>query len=174
MSDADITSYFELQALRLKLQDAVATDITTKGTFVDSRHILVATEEEANDVISALNAGGSFSDLAKAVSTDTGSGANGGELGWSPVTNYVKEFQDAVKTGEIGAILGPIKSQFGYHVIQVRAREERELTQDQIDNAKSSAFTNWLKDYKESKKAVTTTNSIWANYVPTDPQTIFG
>jgi len=174
MSDADINNYFELQALRVKLQDAVATDITTKGQFVDSRHILVATEEEANDVIAALNAGESFADLAKSVSTDTGSGANGGELGWSPVTNYVKEFQDAVKTADIGAIVGPIKSQFGYHIIQVRAREERELTKDQIDQAKSGAFSNWLKDYKESKKSVTPTNSIWANYVPTDPSTIFG
>jgi len=174
MNDGDINAYFELQAIRAKLQDAVATDITTTGQFVDARHILVATEEEANDVISALNAGESFSDLAKAVSTDTGSGANGGELGWSPVTNYVKEFQDAVKTADIGTIVGPIKSQFGYHIIQVRAREDRELTKDQIDNAKSGAFSNWLKDYKEQKKSVTTTNSIWANYVPTDPQTIFG
>ncbi len=174
MSDADINRYFELQALRTKLQDAVSTDITTKGEFADARHILVATEEEANDVISALNAGESFADLAKAVSTDTGSGTNGGELGWSPVTTYVKEFQDAVKTAEIGAIVGPIKTQFGYHIIQVRAREERELNKDQIDNAKAGAFSNWLKDYKEAKKSVTTTNSIWANYVPTDPQTIFG
>jgi parvulin-like peptidyl-prolyl isomerase len=174
MSDADINSYFELQALREALQNAVTTDITTKGPFVDARHILVATEEEAQDVINSLNAGESFADLAKAVSTDTGSGANGGELGWNPVTIYVKEFQEAVKTAEIGAIVGPIKTQFGYHVIQVRAREERDLTQDQINQAKSSAFTSWLNDYKASKKDKTTTNSVWANYVPTDPQTIFG
>ena len=72
-------------------------------------------------------------------------------------------------------IVGPIKSQFGYHVIQVRAREDRELTQEQIDSAKSGAFSNWLKDYKESEEVgKTTTNSIWANFVPTDPATIFG
>ncbi len=140
MSDADINSYFEFQALRIKLQDAVSTDITTTGEFADVRHILVATEEEANDVINALNSGESFANLAKSVSTDTGSGANGGELGWAPVTNYVKEFQDAVKAAEIGANVGPIKTQFGYHIIQVRAREDRELTQSQIDNAKSGAF----------------------------------
>jgi hypothetical protein len=174
MSDADINGYFELQALRVKLQDAVVTDVTDKGEFADVRHILVATEEEANDVISALNAGESFANLAKSVSTDTGSGASGGELGWAPVTNYVKEFQDAVKAAKIGDIVGPIKSQFGYHVIQVRAREDRDLTQDQIDSAKSGEFATWLKDYKDSKKDKTTTNSIWANYVPTDPQTIFG
>ena len=174
MSDADINSYFELQALREKLQDAISTDITTKGTFVDARHILVATEEEANDVINALNSGESFAELAKSVSTDTSSGANGGELGWQPATTYVKEFQDAVKAAKIGDIVGPIKTQFGYHIIQVRGREDRDLTQAQIDSAKSGAFSNWLKDYKESKKDKTTTNSIWANFVPSDPTTIFG
>ncbi len=174
MRDADLNSYFEFQAMRIKLQDAVSTDITSTGPFADVRHILVATEEEANDVINALHAGESFADLAKSVSTDTSSGANGGELGWGPISQYVKEFQDAVKTAEIGAIIGPVKSQFGYHIIQVRAREDRELSKDQLDNAKSSAFSNWLKDYKESKKDKTQTNSIWANYVPTDPQTIFG
>ncbi|MCC6893569.1 MAG: peptidylprolyl isomerase [Anaerolineae bacterium] len=174
MSDADINSYFELQALRIALQDAIAADVTTTGPFVDARHILVATEEEAQDVINAINAGESFADLAKSVSTDTGSGASGGELGWSPATNYVKEFQEAVKTAEIDAIVGPVKTQFGYHIIQVRAREDRELTQDQIDNAKAGAFSTWLEEYKESKQGVTTTNSIWANYVPTTPQTIFG
>lgn len=174
MSDADINSYFELQALRIALQDSIASDITTTGPFVDARHILVATEEEAQDVITAINAGESFADLAKAVSTDTGSGANGGELGWSPATNYVKEFQEAVKTAEIDAIVGPVKTQFGYHIIQVRAREDRELTQDQIDNAKAGAFSTWLEEYKTSKQAVTQTNSIWANFVPTTPQTIFG
>jgi hypothetical protein len=174
MSDADIKSYFELQALRVKLQDAIATDVGTTGTFVDARHILVATEEEANDIINALNSGESFAELAKSVSTDTGSGANGGELDWQPVTTYVKEFQDAVKAAKIGDIVGPIKSQFGYHIIQVRAREDRPLTQAQIDTAKSGEFSNWLKDYKESKKDQTTTNSVWANFVPSDPQTIFG
>ncbi len=174
MSDADINSYFELQALRTALQDAIASDVTTTGQFVDSRHILVATEEEAQDVINALNAGESFANLAKAVSTDTGSGAKGGELGWAPVTNYVKEFQDAVTTAEIDAIVGPIKSQFGYHIIQVRAREDRELTTDQVDNAKAGAFSNWLKEYKESKKDQIQTTSVWANFVPKTPETLFG
>lgn len=174
MSDADINGYFELQAIREALRDAVATDVTTTGVFVNARHILVATEEEAQDIITAINDGESFADLAKAISTDTGSGSNGGELGWAPASNYVKEFQDAVKTADIDAIVGPIKSQFGYHVIQVRAREDRELTQDEINNAKAGAFSNWLDEYKTAKQPVTQTNAIWANYVPTTPQTLFG
>lgn len=174
MSDGDINAYFEMQALRVALTDNVGAEVTKTGAFVNARHILVATEEEAQDVLVALNAGETFSDLARAISTDTGSGANGGELGWGPASQYVKEFQEAVKTGEIGAILGPVKTEFGYHIIQVRAREDREMSDSELEQAKSSTFATWFDDYKESKKDVTQTNSIWASYVPTEPITVFG
>lgn len=174
MSDNDINAYFESLALRQALRDSVATDITSTGPFVDARHILVATEEEANDIIDALKNGESFADLAKAVSTDTGSGAKGGELGWSPVSQYVKPFADAVLSAEIGAVVGPVKSEFGYHVIQVRAREDRDLTTDQADTAKENVFKTWLDNLKTEKADQTKTFDIWINHVPTDPASPFG
>ncbi|MEZ4667494.1 MAG: peptidylprolyl isomerase [Anaerolineae bacterium] len=174
MSDGDINAYFELRALQDALTSNVAADITKTGMFVNVRHILVATEEEAQDILSAIENGESFSDLAKSISTDTGSGANGGELGWAPVTQYVKEFQEAARTAEIGAIVGPVKTEFGYHIIQVRAREDRELSDSELEQAKSGAFSTWFDEYKASKTDKTQTNSVWANYVPTDPVTVFG
>jgi hypothetical protein len=173
VGDADVRAYFEIQVLREKVRDAIAKDITEKGLFVNARHILVANEEDAQDILAALNAGESFSDLAKSVSTDTSSGARGGELGWSPITQYVKEFSDAVKDAEIGAIIGPIKTQFGYHIIQVRAREERNMDENQLNSAKASAFDTWLKDYKDTHKDQIQTFSTWANYIPTTPLSIF-
>lgn len=174
MSDADINAYFETIALRKALRDAVTPEITDKGLFADVRHILVETEEEAQDVIAALNAGESFADLARAVSKDTGSGANGGELDWAPVTQYVKPFQDAVINAEIGEIAGPVESEFGFHIIQVRAREERDLSEDQIENAKESAFATWLEDLKTSKQDQIKIEQTWVNYVPNDPPSPFG
>ncbi|MEO8609778.1 MAG: peptidylprolyl isomerase [Chloroflexota bacterium] len=174
MSDGEINTYFESLALRKALRDSIATDVTTTGTFVDARHILVATEDEAKDIVDALNGGESFADLAKAVSTDTGSGAKGGELGWTPVSQFVKPFADAASTAEIGAVVGPVKSEFGYHVIQVRAREDRDLSKDQIETAKENEFKSWLDDLKTSKADQTKTFDIWVNYVPTDPASPFG
>jgi len=174
LSDADIRAYFEIQALRAALQDSVTAEVTETGVFVDARHILVDTEEEAQDIIAALQNGESFAELAKAVSKDTGSGARGGELGWSPVTQYVKEFQDAVRDGEIGAILGPVKTEFGYHIIQVRAREDRELDESQLSSAKDNLFSTWLEDLKTSKQDQIQQSSNWAGFVPTDPPSIFG
>jgi parvulin-like peptidyl-prolyl isomerase len=174
MSDGDINSYFEFLALRDALRDSLATDITNTGAFSDARHILVATEEEAQDIIAALNSGESFAELARSASTDTGSGANGGELGWSPVSNFVKPFADAVVAAEIGAIVGPVQTEFGYHIIQVRAREDRELTEEQVSQAKEAEFSTWLEELKTSKAATTQTFSNWVNYVPSDPASPFG
>jgi peptidyl-prolyl cis-trans isomerase C len=84
-----------------------------------ARHILVATEAEANQIIAKLKGGAKFEDLAKQ-SKDPGSGANGGDLGWASPENYVPEFSKAMtslKKGEVTQT--PVKSQFGYHVIRL-------------------------------------------------------
>lgn len=174
MSDVELNAYFETQALRNALRDKLGSDITKVNLFADVRHILVVTEEEAQDVLAALQSGESFSDLAKAVSADTGSGANGGELGWAPVTQYVPEFADAVRNAAIGELVGPVKSEFGYHIIQVRAKEDRELDETQLETARNNFFQTWLDEYRTSKQAVTQTFPAWAENVPSDPQTIVG
>src|SRR5262249_39552508 len=140
VSDADVRNYFRSLALREKVRNAVITDVAHTAPFVDARHILVADETTANTVLTALKDGESFASLAKSMSTDQSS-SSGGELGWAPVTNYVKEFADAVKTADIGALIGPVKTQFGYHIIQVRAREDRPLSDTDYDTALSNEFT---------------------------------
>ncbi|HSN19936.1 MAG TPA: peptidylprolyl isomerase [Usitatibacter sp.] len=84
------------------------------------RHILVDKEEDAKAIIDQLNKGADFAKLAKEKSKDPGSKDNGGDLDWGPSGRYVKPFADAVislKKGEITKT--PVKTDFGYHVIQV-------------------------------------------------------
>jgi len=83
-----------------------------------SRHILVATEQEAKDIIAKLKSGSKFEELAK-VSKD-GSANNGGDLGWMTPGKLVKPFADAMialKNGEITQT--PVKTEFGFHVIKM-------------------------------------------------------
>ena len=82
-----------------------------------------AAEAEANQAFSEIKAGTPMSDLA-VDSDDTGSGKKGGLLGWSPQGAYVGAFEDAVWAEGLtpGDLLGPIKTQFGYHVIQFEGR----------------------------------------------------
>ncbi len=144
MSQEQIRAIFEVDVLRQQLQDEIAGDIPASEEQVDARHILVATEEEAQDVLAALAEGEAFADLARAASMDTGSGASGGELDWAGRGQYVAEFEDAVFNAEIGAIVGPVQSEFGYHIIQVHAREVRDLTEAQLETKRQVAFTEWL------------------------------
>lgn len=148
MSTAQIRAIFEADVLRQQLEAEIAGDIPASEEQADARHILVATEEEAQAILTALEEGESFADLARAASTDTGSGASGGELGWAGRGQYVAEFEDAVFNAEIGAIVGPVQSDFGYHIIQVHAREVRDLTEAQLDTKRQVAFTEWLTTVK--------------------------
>ncbi|MDQ0214751.1 foldase protein PrsA [Oikeobacillus pervagus] len=93
------------------------------------RHILVEDEAKANEVKQKLDKGEKFEDLAKKYSSDQGSAQNGGELGW--VNNegrkqFVPEFTKALETLKKGEISEPIKSQFGYHIIEVTDVKEKQ------------------------------------------------
>jgi peptidyl-prolyl cis-trans isomerase C len=83
------------------------------------RHILVDKEEEAKEIIAALQKGEKFEKLAER-SKDTGSKANGGDLDWNAPANFVKPFADAMVALPKGKFTTtPVKSQFGWHVIEV-------------------------------------------------------
>jgi peptidyl-prolyl cis-trans isomerase C len=83
------------------------------------RHVLVETEDEAKAIITKLRSGEKFEELAKQ-SKDPGSKDRGGELGWSNPGMFVKPFSEAMMKLEKGQYSAtPVKSDFGYHVIQL-------------------------------------------------------
>ena len=73
-----------------------------------------------------LKAGKSFADLAKEYSDDPGSKANGGLYKDIPFGRFAKEFEAAVRTQEIGKVGEPVKTAFGYHLIEVESRSPRQ------------------------------------------------
>ncbi len=84
-----------------------------------AHHILVDKEDDAKAIIAKLKAGAKFEDLAKQ-SKDTGSGSNGGDLGWTSPSAFVKPFSDALVALKKGQVTDtPVKTQFGYHVIRL-------------------------------------------------------
>ncbi|NDJ76129.1 MAG: hypothetical protein GYB65_07710 [Chloroflexi bacterium] len=174
------------------LQDAVIADmraeLPTAIPQVNARHILIAffpegqnqqgldpTEEQkdaarerADQVIAALQNGESFAVLARTFSDDPGSGANGGELDWADPENYVPEFKDAVNGATPGEIVGPIETEFGFHIIQVLAKDDaRPLTAQELDQRSQQAFSEWLESaYNE---ADIDRRDDWVDRVPDRP-----
>lgn len=128
--------------IRAYLQDFVAnnpvTDAEVRKTYDEMksrlgnteykvRHILVEDEANARALIAKLDKGEKFEDVAKANSIDPGSKEKGGELGWSNPGMYVPAFSEAMvklKKGE--TTKEPVKSNFGYHIIQLEDTRELE------------------------------------------------
>ena len=85
---------------------------------VHAAHILVKKEDEARGLLTRVNKGENFGDLAKKYS-DCPSGRDGGDLGWFGRGQMVQEFDKAAFEGSKGSIVGPVKTQFGWHLIKI-------------------------------------------------------
>ncbi len=111
VSDDEMKKYYDENADKFK-----------SGETVNASHILVAEEEMAKDLLAKINAGEiTFEDAAKNFSTCP-SGKEGGNLGDFGRGQMVPEFDEACFTMDVGAVCGPVKTQFGYHLIRLNAK----------------------------------------------------
>jgi parvulin-like peptidyl-prolyl isomerase len=131
-------------------------DPNTAGDLDPADPAWAAAEKEANDLVARLKAGANFETEAKK-SDDKTSGADGGLLVWAPKGTYVPEFEAAIWADGVkhNDILGPIKTQFGYHVIKFDAR--RPSLKDRLDELATALAAGGV-DFKEA--ATTATNTI--------------
>jgi len=88
-----------------------------------ARHILVDSEETCHALKTKITAGEDFAVLA-AANSKCPSGKNGGDLGEFGPGQMVKEFDEVVFSAEIGTVQGPVKTQFGYHLLEVTSRTD--------------------------------------------------
>ena len=139
-----------------------AAQFTTPETRC-TRHILFNKDqkEKAEEVKKQLQNGGDFADLAKEYSQDPGSAEQGGDIGCIGRGETVPTFEEAVFNAKQGEIVGPVETEFGYHVIEVTDIQE-EATQplsevegqirDQLTTeAQSEVFTTWLQKQREQR-----------------------
>ena len=88
-----------------------------------ARHILVTTEDECTNLKGQIDGGADFAEIAKQHS-QCPSGQKGGELGEFTPGQMVKEFDDVVFSAEVNKTHGPVKTQFGFHLIEITKRED--------------------------------------------------
>lgn len=115
VSDEEIKAYYDANKAQFN-----------KGETVSAKHILVESEEKCNEILASITNGEkTFEDAAKESSTCP-SGQKGGDLGTFGKGQMVPEFEQAAFTAEIGQVVGPVKTQFGFHLIKVEAKNEAE------------------------------------------------
>jgi peptidyl-prolyl cis-trans isomerase D len=104
--------------------------------FVKSSHILlnlvsgpdsVKVIQKARTLLAQARSGVDFAKLARENSQDYGSAMQGGELGWASKDRWVKPFADAAFKAQVGGIVGPVRTQFGWHIIKVTGKDKREV-----------------------------------------------
>jgi parvulin-like peptidyl-prolyl isomerase len=169
-TDKDVKDYYEKHK----------AEITTNNQ-IKASHILVKSEDEAKKILEQVKKGGDFAKLAREKSIDTGSAANGGDLGFFARGQMVPEFEKvafSLKEGEVG---GPARTQFGYHIIKVTGRKEGKvvefdkvkdlLAQKVTAEKQKETFDSYIEGLKKSytvdknKDAIAT---IWSSREKTD------
>ncbi|HQK03545.1 MAG TPA: peptidylprolyl isomerase [Anaerolineaceae bacterium] len=159
---------FRTQLLREKLLEAITADLEPKEEQVWARHILVATEDEAKSVLEALNNGEEWNTLAATYSTDTSNKDNGGDLGWFGRGVMVQAFEDAAFALKPGEISEPVKSDFGYHIIQCVGHAVNDLDASAFATLKQNTFTKWLNDLRASRSDIVLDDR-WVEFTPNKP-----
>ncbi|MGC9359628.1 MAG: peptidylprolyl isomerase [Anaerolineae bacterium] len=164
VSEVDVRKFVAGDLYRFKLEDIIIADVPTTAEQVHARHILVDTEEEAQQALARLKAGESFEAVASDVSVDTYSAQAGGDLGWFPRGAMVPEFEDVAFSTPPGEISDVVASDYGYHIILVEEYDaDRELEPYMLTQKQNQAVGEWLQLQRETAEIVRSWDS---SYVP--------
>ena len=149
VSDADLKAYYDNPKNKSQF-------VTTES--VDARHILVKTKAEAEKVrklLEADNTDANWTKVAKQYSTDPGSKNSGGSLGNFTKGRMVKPFEDVAFSLKVGQVSAPVKTQFGYHIIEVTkktpataqtfAQAKAQIKSTLLYTQQTTAWDKWLK-----------------------------
>ncbi|AGX06048.1 foldase [Bacillus infantis NRRL B-14911] len=151
LKEDEIKAYFEENKDQFAQQEQVKAS-----------HILVEDEATAKEVKSKLDKGEEFADLAKEYSTDASNAESGGELGYFGKGEMEAAFEEAAFELKANEISGPVKTDYGYHIIKVEDKKEAKeaVYEDSKEAAKKALFDermqteyyNWLEEKKEEYK----------------------
>lgn len=161
---------FQLLLEKAAIKDIKVTDEELKQSYdnykpeIKARHILLDDEATAKEVKKKLDDGAEFETLAKENSKDPGSAEQGGDLGWFGSGKMVPEFEQAAYSLEVNQISDPVKTQNGFHIIQVTEKKKKEsfekmkdeleyqIKLSKIDNSKVQEVLK--KEIKDAKVEV--------------------
>jgi len=155
-TEAELRRSMHESLLTSLMRDRVVGDLTAKVPQVHARHILVSTEDQANQLLVRLRNGEDFAALATQYSIDKSSSINGGDLGWFVQEELLEpELAQMAFQLKVGQIAGPIKTSVGYDILQTLETDSRPIDPDKRAQIAQVRFENWLKALAASAKIET-------------------
>jgi parvulin-like peptidyl-prolyl isomerase len=165
-TEADIRAEIRLQILRGKLLDELAKDINREQDQVWVRQILTSDVETANQARKRLMDGEDWTNVASQMSLDETTKNQGGDMGWFAQGVQPVEIDQIAFTIKVGEISSPIKTDAGYHIIQVIAHEVRPLDEGVYQQERQKKFDDWLTTAQQSDQIQ---KYSWETVVPKEP-----
>lgn len=165
--EENMRKYISYFLLDQKVRDEIIKDVPHTEEMVWARHILVKTKSEAIIVLSRLENGEDWAEIAADVSLDTSNKDNAGNLDWFQRGQMVPEFETAAFDLQVGEISDPIETDFGWHLIQVIGHEDRDLGELDYETAQDLYFAEWLENIKSQYEIEI--NDVWRDLVPFEP-----
>jgi len=140
-----------VQLLASRLTAEVVSQVPTQTLHVNARHILVATREEAEQLLTQIQAGADFATLSRNNSLDALTRDQGGDLGYFPRSVlFAQEVEDAAFQLQPGQVSEVVASELGYHIIQVLDRvEDKAVSAENLRGLKDKASRHWLDELHE-------------------------
>lgn len=162
--EEDFRSRVRAQLARQRLRTVLEADVPRDEEQVWARHILVGDEWRALEILDTLQSGASWEDLAARFSLDTGNRDRGGDLGWFPRGEMVAEFEARAFEAEVGEVVGPFKTSFGWHIVEVLGHEVRPLDDSRFSQELDTAVRDWLT--KRRSEADIQIEGTWVDLIP--------
>jgi parvulin-like peptidyl-prolyl isomerase len=167
IDEGTVQAVWRAQLYRERLRETFADQVPKEQEQVWARHILVADQAQAQELLGRIQAGESWEALAAEFSEDSSNKDQGGDLGWFGRGIMVEPFEQAAFAGAVGEVVGPVETDFGWHLIEILGHEVRPLDPDRYDSELSRVFNEWLDQAREQADVVI--HDTWMERLPPAP-----
>lgn len=167
ISESDFFIYIEAQLLEEKVREQFDPEIDRMAEHVLLQHILIFDEEIAQEALEQLESGDTWDDIVLEYSEDQNSRESSGDLGWKTLDDMVRflgQMGLAAFSAQVDEVVGPIESQYGWHLLRIVDRQDREILETAYQEAVDNAFETWIDDL--TTEAEITVVDDWQDHLP--------
>jgi parvulin-like peptidyl-prolyl isomerase len=167
ISESDFFVYIEAQLLEEKVREQFDPEIDRMAEHVLLQHILIFDEEIAQEALEQLESGDAWADIVLEYSEDQNSRESSGDLGWKTLDDMVRflgQMGLAAFSAQVDEVVGPIESQYGWHLLRIVDRQDREILEAAYQEAVDNAFEAWIDDLTTEAEIIVVDD--WQDHLP--------
>jgi len=167
ISESDFFVYIEAQLLEEKVREQFDPEIDRMAEHVLLQHILIFDEEIAQEALEQLESGDAWDDIVLEYTEDQNSRESSGDLGWKTLDDMVRflgQMGLAAFSAQVDEVVGPIESQYGWHLLRIVDRQDREILEAAYQEAVDNAFEAWIDDLTTEAEIIVVDD--WQDHLP--------